>query len=230
MRSSGRARSCLNLVFGGLRQGLRLLARGVRRCRARGRGAVERRDRPGAGRAGAGRAPGCRGRHGRPLRDAVRHAQPASPRSGRSRGRTARSRSSTASPRVAGMPFRPDDWQLDICVTGPHKCISGPSGLSLVTVSDRAWERIRANPVAPRDSYLSLLDWKEKWLRGRAVPVHPLDHRDLRARRRLRGGARGGALRFVRATRPRRAGRAGRACAGSASRPGRGRTRSRRPA
>ena len=74
---------------------------------------------------------------------------------------------------VGGMPFLPDEWQLDICVSGPHKCISGPSGLSLVSVSDRAWERIRRNPAAPRDSYLSLLDWKEKWIEGGRFPYIP---------------------------------------------------------
>jgi aspartate aminotransferase-like enzyme len=33
-------------------------------------------------------------------------------------------------------------------------------------VSERAWERIAANPAAPRGSYLSLLDWKQRWIDG----------------------------------------------------------------
>ena len=37
--------------------------------------------------------------------------------------------------------LRPDDWGLDICVAGPQKCLAGPPGMSLVSVSDDAWER-----------------------------------------------------------------------------------------
>ena len=38
--------------------------------------------------------------------------------------------------------------------------------MSLVSVSDEAWARIRANPTAPRGSFLSLLDWKDTWIDG----------------------------------------------------------------
>ncbi len=60
--------------------------------------------------------------------------------------------------------LRPDDWGLDICVAGPQKCLAGPPGMSLVAVSDAAWAHIRANPGAPRGSFLSLLDWKDRWI------------------------------------------------------------------
>ena len=71
--------------------------------------------------------------------------------------------------------LRPDDWGLDICVAGPQKCLAGPPGMSLVSVSDGAWERIRANPGAPRGSFLSLLDWKDTWIDGgrTAFPYTP---------------------------------------------------------
>ncbi|MFH9198301.1 hypothetical protein ACH4KT_12740 [Streptomyces anulatus] len=44
-----------------------------------------------------------------------------------------------------------------------------------IPVSARAWERIAANPAAPRRSYLSLLDWKERWIDGgrTALPHAP---------------------------------------------------------
>jgi pyridoxamine--pyruvate transaminase len=45
--------------------------------------------------------------------------------------------------------------------------------MSLMTVSDAAWERIRANPSAPRASFLSMLDWKEQWLDGDKFPYTP---------------------------------------------------------
>jgi pyridoxamine--pyruvate transaminase len=67
---------------------------------------------------------------------------------------------------LGGTPLDPDGWGLDVCVAGPQKCLSGPPGMSLVAVSDDAWEAMRANPDAPRGSFLSLLDWKETWIEG----------------------------------------------------------------
>ena len=71
--------------------------------------------------------------------------------------------------------LRPDDWGLDVCVAGPQKCLAGPPGMSLMTVSEDAWVAIRANPEAPRGSFLSLLDWKERWIDGgrTAFPYTP---------------------------------------------------------
>jgi pyridoxamine---pyruvate transaminase len=74
---------------------------------------------------------------------------------------------------LGGMPFDPDAWQLDICVAGPQKCLSGPVGLSLMTVSRRAWEVIGENPTAPRYTFMSMLDWKEQWLEGGKFPFTP---------------------------------------------------------
>jgi pyridoxamine--pyruvate transaminase len=74
---------------------------------------------------------------------------------------------------LGGMPFQTDEWQLDVCVAGPQKCLAGPPGMSLMAVSDAAWERIAANPGAPRASFVSMLDWKEQWLEGDRFPFTP---------------------------------------------------------
>jgi pyridoxamine--pyruvate transaminase len=74
---------------------------------------------------------------------------------------------------VGGMPLWPDEWKLDVCVAGPQKCLGGPPGMSLMCVSQRAWEAIRANPAAPRASFLSMLDWKEQWIEGGRFPFTP---------------------------------------------------------
>ena len=74
---------------------------------------------------------------------------------------------------LGGIEFRTDDWQLDVCVAGAQKCLGGPPGISLITVSDAAWDRIRANPAAPRASFLSMLDWKEQWIDGDKFPFTP---------------------------------------------------------
>jgi len=74
---------------------------------------------------------------------------------------------------LGGIEFRTDDWELDVCVAGAQKCLGGPPGMSLITVSDAAWDRIRANPAAPRASFLSMLDWKEQWIDGEKFPFTP---------------------------------------------------------
>ncbi len=72
-----------------------------------------------------------------------------------------------------GIPIWPDEWKLDVCVAGPQKCLGGPPGLSLMSVTEDAWKAIRTNPAAPRASYLSMLDWKEQWLEGGKFPFTP---------------------------------------------------------
>ncbi|MFI8933089.1 pyridoxal-phosphate-dependent aminotransferase family protein [Streptomyces sp. NPDC053474] len=67
---------------------------------------------------------------------------------------------------VAAEPLLVDAWGVDLCVIGAQKAMGGPAGVSAVSVSERAWERIAANPQAPRRSYLSLLDWKQRWIDG----------------------------------------------------------------
>jgi pyridoxamine---pyruvate transaminase len=73
----------------------------------------------------------------------------------------------------AGMPLDTDAWQLDVCVAGPQKCLGGPPGMSLMAVSEQAWASIEGNPVAPRASFLSLLDWREQWHGRGQFPYTP---------------------------------------------------------
>ncbi|MEU9991677.1 aminotransferase class V-fold PLP-dependent enzyme [Streptomyces sp. NPDC048045] len=67
---------------------------------------------------------------------------------------------------VGAEPVLPDAWGVDLCVIGAQKAMGGPAGVSAISVSERAWSRMAANPHAPRRSYLSLLDWKERWIDG----------------------------------------------------------------
>ena len=70
---------------------------------------------------------------------------------------------------LAGTDVRIDDWHVDLAVAGPQKCLAGPPGISLISVSEPAWEAMERNPNAPRGSFLSLLDWKHKWIDGGRV-------------------------------------------------------------
>ncbi len=76
---------------------------------------------------------------------------------------------------LGGTELRVDEWHVDVAVAGPQKCLAGPPGMSLVAVSPRAWEVIESNPAAPRGSFLSLLDWKQRWIEGgrTAFPYTP---------------------------------------------------------
>jgi pyridoxamine--pyruvate transaminase len=64
-------------------------------------------------------------------------------------------------------------WQADLVVVGPQKCLGGPSGLSLVHVSEAAWAHMAANPRAPRGSILSILDWRDAHRAGAPFPFTP---------------------------------------------------------
>jgi aspartate aminotransferase-like enzyme len=76
---------------------------------------------------------------------------------------------------VGAEPVQADAWGVDLCVIGGQKAMGGPAGVSAVSVSERAWARMTANPQAPRHSYLSLLDWKERWTDAgrKALPHAP---------------------------------------------------------
>ncbi|MDI3421450.1 pyridoxal-phosphate-dependent aminotransferase family protein [Streptomyces luteolus] len=67
---------------------------------------------------------------------------------------------------IAAEPVLPDAWGVDLCIIGAQKAMGGPAGVSAVSVSERAWQRFEENPRAPRASYLSLLDWKARWIDG----------------------------------------------------------------
>ncbi|WP_329115338.1 pyridoxal-phosphate-dependent aminotransferase family protein [Streptomyces sp. NBC_01465] len=67
---------------------------------------------------------------------------------------------------IGAEPVLPDAWGVDMCIIGAQKAMGGPAGVSAVSISERAWARFAANPSAPRHSYLSLLDWKQRWIDG----------------------------------------------------------------
>ncbi|MGO9991988.1 MAG: pyridoxamine--pyruvate transaminase [Steroidobacteraceae bacterium] len=72
-----------------------------------------------------------------------------------------------------GMDIDPDTCHADLFVTGPNKCLGCPPGLSLIGVTPRAWQKMKDNPDAPRDSVLSILDWEHAWRRDRPFPYTP---------------------------------------------------------
>lgn len=62
---------------------------------------------------------------------------------------------------LGGVEFRCDDWGVDCAYSGSQKCLSAPPGLSPITFSDRAMEKIRRRRTPPKSWYLDvLLNWK----------------------------------------------------------------------
>jgi alanine-glyoxylate transaminase/serine-glyoxylate transaminase/serine-pyruvate transaminase len=61
---------------------------------------------------------------------------------------------------LGGVPVEVDDWEIDAVYSGTQKCLSVPPGLSPVSFSERAMERLRARkaPVQSWFGDLSLLD------------------------------------------------------------------------
>lgn len=62
---------------------------------------------------------------------------------------------------LGGVEFRTDDWQVDCAYTGSQKCLSAPPGLSPITFSQRAFDKIKHRRTPPKSWYLDvLLNWK----------------------------------------------------------------------
>lgn len=78
---------------------------------------------------------------------------------------------------IGGHRLDVDALGLDIAVIGPQKALSGPAGLSALSISRDAWKLV-SEENSPRDSILSLLDQKTWIENGRgALPgtIAPLE-------------------------------------------------------
>ncbi len=58
---------------------------------------------------------------------------------------------------VGGDEVRADAWGADVVVVGSQKCLAAPAGLSAISVSTRAWERM----TEPRPFYLDLAAYRK---------------------------------------------------------------------
>ncbi|MEM2103351.1 MAG: alanine--glyoxylate aminotransferase family protein [Candidatus Bathyarchaeia archaeon] len=67
-----------------------------------------------------------------------------------------------------------DDWNIDVCVTGSQKCLACPPGLALISVSEKAWEKIERTKNRPM--YFDLLRMKESAAKNETpfTPAIPL--------------------------------------------------------
>ena len=61
---------------------------------------------------------------------------------------------------IGAMPFKMDDWGVDVAITGSQKALMLPPGLGFVALSDRAWSAAESNKSA-HNFYLDLRKYKK---------------------------------------------------------------------
>ena len=74
---------------------------------------------------------------------------------------------------LAGIDVRTREWGVDLNMTGSQKCLAAPLGMTLVAVSDAAWDAMERRKHKASSLVYDLLRWKEVWIpasRGGQVP------------------------------------------------------------
>lgn len=76
---------------------------------------------------------------------------------------------------AAALPLKPDDWGVDIVITGSQKALMLPPGLGFVSVSERAWKTIEDNKKQ-HSYYTNLLQARKALSKGDTpyTPAHLL--------------------------------------------------------
>ena len=74
---------------------------------------------------------------------------------------------------IAGLDVRTDEWGVDLNMTGSQKCLAAPLGMSLVSVSERAWDVMERRKRMAQSYAYDLLRWRDNWVpvsRGGKMP------------------------------------------------------------
>jgi aspartate aminotransferase-like enzyme len=74
---------------------------------------------------------------------------------------------------IAGLDVRTDEWGVDLNMTGSQKCLAAPLGMSLVSVSGRAWDAMEQRKTKAQSYAYDLLRWRDHWVpvsRGGKIP------------------------------------------------------------
>ena len=68
---------------------------------------------------------------------------------------------------IGGEKVKVDNWGIDIVLGGSQKCLSAPPGLTFLTISEKAWDKILNRKVPIASFYCNLANWKtwyeDKW-------------------------------------------------------------------
>ncbi len=66
---------------------------------------------------------------------------------------------------IGAMPFKMDEWGVDVAITGSQKALMLPPGLAFVALSDRAWGAVDRNKNS-REFYLDLRAYRKSLDKG----------------------------------------------------------------
>ncbi len=64
---------------------------------------------------------------------------------------------------LGGIPVEIDNWNIDVCYSGTQKCLSCPPGLSPVTFSEKASEKISSRKTQVESWYLDMSMVQKYW-------------------------------------------------------------------
>jgi alanine-glyoxylate transaminase / serine-glyoxylate transaminase / serine-pyruvate transaminase len=69
---------------------------------------------------------------------------------------------------VGAMRVETDAWNIDIQTTGSHKCLSAVPGLAIVSISDKAWDKLAT--IEPVGTYFEFRSWWRNVVERDSVP------------------------------------------------------------
>jgi aspartate aminotransferase-like enzyme len=75
---------------------------------------------------------------------------------------------------LAGDDVKPDQWGIDLCCGASQKALSAPPGLTLLSISKDAWNAIDHKKSPVKNSYLSITDYRDTWLKEKRFPFTPM--------------------------------------------------------
>lgn len=70
---------------------------------------------------------------------------------------------------MGGEPLLTDEWKVDIALGGSQKCLSSTPGLTIVSVSDAAWQTMKNRKTPIAGFYCNLSIW-ENWYENQWFP------------------------------------------------------------
>jgi aspartate aminotransferase-like enzyme len=62
---------------------------------------------------------------------------------------------------MGGMEVKVDDWNIDFCFSGSHKCLTAPVGMAFISISEKGWNVIENRKTPIFGQYNDLIPWKE---------------------------------------------------------------------
>lgn len=70
---------------------------------------------------------------------------------------------------VGGEPLQTDDWKIDVLLGGSQKCLSAPPGLTFLSISQEAWDKIQSRKTPIQGYYVNLAHWAN-WYENKCFP------------------------------------------------------------